>query len=67
VKAGKTNGVKRPRGRGIATARVGVGLVSDKYGEKTPTPTPSAENGVGRRRRHEGREKKQDGERGSDN
>jgi hypothetical protein len=31
--------------------------VSDKYGEESPTPTPSAENGVARRRRHEGREK----------
>jgi hypothetical protein len=34
--------------------------VSDEYGEEAPTPTPSAENGVvrRRRRRHEGREKR---------
>jgi hypothetical protein len=49
--------VKCPRGRAIATARVSVGLVSDEYGEETPAPTPSAENGVAQRRRHEGREK----------
>jgi hypothetical protein len=50
--------VKHPRGRGIATARVGVGLVSGEYGEEAPAPMPSAENGVARRWRHEGREKR---------
>jgi hypothetical protein len=50
--------VKRPRGRGIATARVGVGLVSDEYGEEAPAPMPSAENGVARRWRNKGREKR---------
>jgi hypothetical protein len=34
------------------------GLVSDEYGEETLAPTLSAENGVVRRRRHEGRERK---------
>jgi hypothetical protein len=52
VKAGKTNRtsddgendvVKHPRGRAIATARVGVG--ASEYGEEAPAPTPSAENG----------------------
>jgi hypothetical protein len=33
-------------------------LLSDEYGEEAPAPTPSAENGVARRWRHEGREKK---------
>jgi hypothetical protein len=33
------------------------GLVSDEY-EEAPAPTPSAENGVARRCRHEGREKR---------
>jgi hypothetical protein len=32
-------------------------LVSDEYGEEMHAPTPSAENGVARRWRHEGREK----------
>jgi hypothetical protein len=32
------------------------GLVSGEYGEKVPTPTPFADNGVAWRRRHEGRE-----------
>jgi hypothetical protein len=34
------------------------GLVSDEYGDEAPAPTPSVENGVARRWRHEGREKK---------
>jgi hypothetical protein len=34
------------------------GLVSDEYREEAPAPTPSAENGVARRQRHEGREKR---------
>jgi hypothetical protein len=34
------------------------GLVSDEYGEEAPAPTPSVENGVARRWRHEGREKR---------
>jgi hypothetical protein len=42
--------VKRPRGRAIATAE-------SEYGEEAHAPTPSAENGVARRWRHEGREK----------
>jgi hypothetical protein len=50
--------VKRPRGRAIATARVGVGLVSDEYREEMHAPTPSTENGVVRRWRHERREKR---------
>jgi hypothetical protein len=33
-------------------------LVSDDYEEKAHAPTPSAENGVARRWRHEGREKR---------
>jgi hypothetical protein len=33
-------------------------LVSGEYGEEAPTPTPSAENGVARRWRHEGRKKR---------
>jgi hypothetical protein len=34
------------------------GLVSDEYGEEVPALTLFAENGVTRRRRHEGREKR---------
>ena len=34
------------------------GLVSDEYGEKASAPTPSAENEVVQRWRHEGREKR---------
>jgi hypothetical protein len=34
------------------------GLVSDEYEEEASAPTPSAENVVARRRRHEGREKR---------
>jgi hypothetical protein len=34
------------------------GLVSDEYGEEAPAPTPSAENRVAQRWRHEGREKR---------
>jgi hypothetical protein len=34
------------------------GLVLDEYGEEAPAPTFSAENGVARRQRHEGREKR---------
>jgi hypothetical protein len=34
------------------------GLVSDKYGEEAYAPMPSNENGVARRWRHEGREKR---------
>jgi hypothetical protein len=34
------------------------GLVSDEYVEEAPAPTPSTENGVARRPRHEGREKR---------
>jgi hypothetical protein len=33
-------------------------LVSDEYREEAPAPTLFAENGVARRRRHEGREKR---------
>jgi hypothetical protein len=33
-------------------------LVSDEYGEEALAPTPSAENRVARRWRHEGREKR---------
>jgi hypothetical protein len=51
--------VKRPRGRGIATARIGVGAgVGRIWGGGAYSPTPSAENGVARRRRHEVREKR---------
>jgi hypothetical protein len=32
--------------------------VSDEYGEEAHAPTPSAENGVARRWRYEGREKR---------
>ena len=32
--------------------------MSDEYGDEAPAPMPSAENGVARRRRHEGREKR---------
>jgi hypothetical protein len=35
------------------------GLVSDEYGEEAPAPTPSVKNGVARRWRHEGRERKE--------
>jgi hypothetical protein len=34
------------------------GLVSDEYGEEAHAPMPSADNGVLRRWRHEGREKR---------
>jgi hypothetical protein len=34
------------------------GLVLDEYKEEVPALTPSAENGVARRRRHERREKR---------
>jgi hypothetical protein len=34
------------------------GLVLDEYREEAPAPTPSAKNGVARRGRHEGREKR---------
>jgi hypothetical protein len=50
--------VKRPRGRAIATARVGVGAGVGQIREETFASTPSAENGVVRKRRHEGREKR---------
>jgi hypothetical protein len=50
--------MKHLRGRAIATARSVSGLVSDEYGEQAPALTPSAENGVAQRRRHEGREKR---------
>jgi hypothetical protein len=53
-----THDVKRPRGRAIATARVVVGAGVGRIREDTPAPTPSAKNGVARRWRHEGREKK---------
>jgi hypothetical protein len=33
-------------------------LVSDENREEAPAPMPSAENGVARRQRHEGREKR---------
>jgi hypothetical protein len=33
-------------------------LVSDEYGEETPAPTPSAEDGVARKQRHERGEKR---------
>jgi hypothetical protein len=52
-----THDVKRPRGLAIATARVGVEAGVDEYGEKASAPTPSAENGVARRWRHEGERK----------
>jgi hypothetical protein len=32
--------------------------MSDEYGEEAHAPTPSTENGVARRWRHEGREKR---------
>jgi hypothetical protein len=35
-----------------------AGLVLDEYEVEAPAPTPSAENGVARRWRHEGREKR---------
>jgi hypothetical protein len=35
-----------------------LGLVSDEYGEEAHAPTPSAENGVARRWRHEGTQKR---------
>jgi hypothetical protein len=38
--------VKCPRGRVIATARVGVGAGVNEYGEEASAPMPSAENGV---------------------
>jgi hypothetical protein len=50
--------VKRPRGRAIALHESVSGLVSDEYGEEMHAPTPFAENGVARRWRHEGRERK---------
>jgi hypothetical protein len=34
------------------------GLALDEYGEEMPAPTPSTENGVAQRQRHEGREKR---------
>jgi hypothetical protein len=34
------------------------GLVSDEYGEEAHAPTPSTEDGVARRWRHKGREKR---------
>jgi hypothetical protein len=34
------------------------GLVSDEYRDEAYAPMPSAENGVARRQRHEGREKR---------
>jgi hypothetical protein len=33
-------------------------LVSDEYGDEAPAPTPSVENGVMQRWRHDGREKR---------
>jgi hypothetical protein len=38
--------------------RVGVRTSVREYGEETLAPTPSAKNGMVRRRRHEGREKR---------
>jgi hypothetical protein len=35
-----------------------LGLVLDEYGEEAPAPMPSAKDGVARRRRHEGIEKR---------
>jgi hypothetical protein len=49
---------KRPRGRAIATARVGVGAGIGRIREEAPALMPSTENGVARRWRHEGREKR---------
>jgi hypothetical protein len=49
--------VKRLRGRAIATTRVAVGGWCRTNTEEAPAPIPSAENGVTRRWRHEGREK----------
>jgi hypothetical protein len=46
--------VKRP----LPSVESVSGLVSDEYGEETHAPTPSTENGVARRWRHEGREKR---------
>jgi hypothetical protein len=40
--------VKRPRGRAIATARVGVGASVGRIREEAPAHTPFAENGVTR-------------------
>jgi hypothetical protein len=43
-------------------------LVSDEYGEESPALMTSADNGVARRWRHKGGERrKQDGERGGGN
>jgi hypothetical protein len=50
--------VKRPRGRAIATARVGVGAGVGRIWKEASAPTPSAENEVARRWRHVDREKK---------
>jgi hypothetical protein len=48
--------VKRPHGRAIATARIGIG--ADVGRIEAHAPTPSAENGVARTWRHKGREKR---------
>jgi hypothetical protein len=49
---------------GTGCDRVGVGRIR----EEAHALTPSTENGVARRRRHKGREKRrQDGEQGVDN
>jgi hypothetical protein len=49
--------VKHPRGRAIAITRVGVGAGVRRIRGEAPAPTPSAENGVARRWRHEGERK----------
>jgi hypothetical protein len=46
--------VKRPCGRAIATARVSVRARVGRIRGETLAPTPSAENGVAQRQRHEG-------------
>jgi hypothetical protein len=50
--------VKCPRGRAIATTRVDVGAGVGRIREEAHAPTPSTENGVAWRWRHEGREKR---------
>ncbi|PWZ34508.1 hypothetical protein Zm00014a_017384 [Zea mays] len=57
TKAGKTNGTSDDA-KTMPLRESVSGLVSDEYGEEAPAPTPSAENGVVRRWRHEGREKR---------
>jgi hypothetical protein len=53
-----THDVKCPRGHAIATARVSVGAGVGRIRGETRAPTPSAENGVAQRWRHERKEKR---------